>query len=204
MDQEFDLSGVNSIVADRFRRRREVFTAIGAVALPAILAVAVWFGLFGPTSPLVRAGVVTWALILAWYGGAYGFTSARRLAPGPSGLRIDERGISLVLVDGRTRHCPWTGSNAHFWMNSRSSHVAGIPDYSLVIRPRVTDMFPPYRGILPIMPLTGEAFEALLGAARSHGAVVVSQPSSRFLGVEAPGVSHIFELPSRAGSTGFG
>jgi hypothetical protein len=204
MGQDFDLSGVNRIVADRFRSRRAAFTAIGAVTLPTILVVAVWFGLFGPTGPLLRAGVVTWAVILAWYGGAYGFVSARRLAAGPSGLRIDQKGISLILANGRTRHCPWTGSSARFWMNSRSTHIAGIPDYSLVIRPRITDLFPPYRGILPVMPLTREAFEALLDAARGHGASIVSQPSSRFLGVEAPGVSHIFELPSRTGNAGFG
>lgn len=196
MDREFDLSDVHTIVADRFRARREAFTTVGAASSISLLVLAVWFGLEGPGGVVIRIGVATWALVLAWYGGAYGFTSARRLAQGPVRLRLDNTGISVLQPDGRTHLFPWKGVNAHFWLSSRNAHVDGIPDYSMVVRPKFANLFPPYRRILPIVPLTRDAFEALLKAAREQGARIVAQPSARFLGIGAPGTAQVFDLPS--------
>jgi hypothetical protein len=196
--QTFDLSSVNLTVARRFRLRHKVFTAVGATTLPALIAVAVWAGFFLPADPGYRALLAVWALILAWYGGAFGFGLARQIEPGPSRLGIGNRGVSLVLNDGRTRFFPWTGQHVRFRMRSMGSRVDGLPDYSLLIRPRFVDLFPPYRGFLPITPMTREAFEALLEATKNHGAIIFSEPSSRFLGIEAPGLAYIFELGTAA------
>lgn len=200
--EDFDLSSVCTIIADRFRVRRRVFYAVGATTLTGILGVAIWVGVFIQSDPPYRAGIVILALLIAFYGGAYGFVYALQLAPGPSRLSVDDRGVTVGFTDGRSIMREWVGSGAHFWMDARSSHVEGVPDFDLVIQPRLMALFPPYRGVLPITPLTAEAFSGLLNAAKAHGAIVVTQPSSNFLGMEAPGTAHIFALPSRRADRG--
>jgi hypothetical protein len=197
MESEYDLSTVNFVVADRFRLRRQFLKSVGLGISPVLVAVAVWFGIFGPTNPLLRTGIAAWALVLAWYGGALGFSLARRLEPGPDQLKLDSQGITLIFGDRGSQVCVWRGAHTYLRLSARTSHIDGVPDYSLLIQPKFTDLFPPYSRILPIMPMTRSAFDALLDSARSRGAIVVSQPSARFLGIDAPGTAHSFELPTR-------
>ncbi|MCI4317347.1 MAG: hypothetical protein L3J96_02310 [Thermoplasmata archaeon] len=197
-DQEFDLIGVNTVLASRFRRRRQAFLAIGLATMAGLIFLGVWFAIFGGQDALTTGLILLWIAALVWYSGAYGFGNAIRLSPGPIRLSLGQEGISLTFIDGGIRFWPWAGGGIRIRLGSRRAHVDGIPDYSLLVAPRLRDLLPPYGSIVPLTPLTSEAHDALLAAARNRGITGVAVPTSRFLGVDAPGTAHLFELPRPA------
>jgi hypothetical protein len=192
--QEFDLTGVNTVVSSSFDRRRKTFFALGYGTSIGLLAFAAWFVIFVRTDALTLGLMLAWILALAWYASVAGFGNAVRLSPGASHLILDPQGLTLTSREGRIRFFPWKGGGARIRLSSRSTHVEGVPDYSLLIAPPLIALLPPYQSVLPISPLTREAYEAVLSTARGRGITIVSVPTSRFLGIEAAGTAHVFEI----------
>ena len=193
--QSYDLSEVCTILSDRFRVRRAAFTTFGIGVILFLAALAILLVMARP-DVVTLIGFLAWILLLGVFGGAYGFGFARRLSPGPSRLTIDARGFAVVLGHRRTTSFPWKGRAGQFRLSSRNTHLEGIPDFSLVVKPRLIDLLPPYLGIVPITALTREAFDSVLSAARAQGADVISLPTWRFIGLDAPGTAYVFELPA--------
>ena len=195
---EYDLSPVCTIVSDYARTVRRRATAAGIailVGIPAALGLVLVFGVREGSDLVFLVAAVIWGIGVAWLGGALGLGIANRLAPGPIHLTIDASGVSWLFGDGRRRTVPWTGASRTLRLYSRDSAPPGVPIYSLAIAPSYAEVFLAYRRAFPIIPLTRPAFEGILAAVRSMGISIGPQPSSKFLGSDAPGISYAFELP---------
>src|ERR1700683_3667611 len=94
--QEFDLSGINTVLSSTFHRRREAFYGVGISALVGLGGVAAWFAIFVRTDPVTLGLTLTWMILLAGFGGAYGFANGHRLGPGPTRLILDKSGLTLI------------------------------------------------------------------------------------------------------------